>query len=238
MIIIDPGHGGSDIGGGSNNFWQEKDLALKISLYQYQRFLELGIKVNMTRNSDLTLSPLERTNKAKSYSTGKNDLIISNHINVDFGNYDGAEVVYSKYDSNALAKLIAKNLEAFGQKLSTNEIYTRLNSRGEDYYYIIRNTRPIQTVLIEYGFADSKGDDINQLLYNWQALAEALVKSVCEYFGYKYTYNLERYTVKENDTLSKIAQKYNTTVDAIRNLNGLTSDLIYPGDSLLIPKNN
>jgi len=37
-IIIDPGHGGKDTGGGSNEFWLEKDMNLKISLYQHQGF--------------------------------------------------------------------------------------------------------------------------------------------------------------------------------------------------------
>ncbi|MFS1516082.1 N-acetylmuramoyl-L-alanine amidase [Bacillus sp. SCS-151] len=35
LIIIDAGHGGKDPGGCSNQHWIEKDLELKISLYQY-----------------------------------------------------------------------------------------------------------------------------------------------------------------------------------------------------------
>ena len=29
FVILDPGHGGSDPGGGSNSFWKEKDLNFK-----------------------------------------------------------------------------------------------------------------------------------------------------------------------------------------------------------------
>ena len=43
MIIIDPGHGGMDFGGGTNIYFKEKDKNLDISLYQYNRFKELGI---------------------------------------------------------------------------------------------------------------------------------------------------------------------------------------------------
>lgn len=44
-----------------------------------------------------------------------------------------------------------------------------------------------------------------------------------------------KYTVKSGDSLYNIAKKYNTTVSAIKNLNKLTSDVIHPGDVLLIP---
>ncbi|MCB0037609.1 MAG: LysM peptidoglycan-binding domain-containing protein [Anaerolineales bacterium] len=44
-----------------------------------------------------------------------------------------------------------------------------------------------------------------------------------------------QYTIVTGDTLSSIATKFNTTVDAIMMANGLTSYIIYPGDQLLIP---
>lgn len=44
-----------------------------------------------------------------------------------------------------------------------------------------------------------------------------------------------KYTVKSGDSLYKIANQYNTTIDAIKKLNNLTSDIIHPGDVLLIP---
>ena len=44
------------------------------------------------------------------------------------------------------------------------------------------------------------------------------------------------YTVSAGDTITKIAQKYNTTVDAIVKVNGLTNpNAIYPGQELVIP---
>ena len=43
------------------------------------------------------------------------------------------------------------------------------------------------------------------------------------------------YTVRLGDTLWLISQRYNTTVDAIKNLNGLTSDIIHVGQVLKIP---
>jgi LysM repeat protein len=44
-----------------------------------------------------------------------------------------------------------------------------------------------------------------------------------------------RYTVQRGDTLFSIAQRFGTTVDAIKSANGLTSDSIFVGQELVIP---
>jgi len=46
------------------------------------------------------------------------------------------------------------------------------------------------------------------------------------------------YVVQTGDTLYKIACEHNTTVDNIKVINQLTSDLIYPGSQLKIPTEN
>jgi LysM repeat protein len=43
------------------------------------------------------------------------------------------------------------------------------------------------------------------------------------------------YSVKQGDTLTKIASKFDTTVKAIKVRNNLKSDLILIGQSLVIP---
>lgn len=49
------------------------------------------------------------------------------------------------------------------------------------------------------------------------------------------TSNNRVYVVKSGDSLWKIANLYNTTVDAIKNLNSLTSNTLQIGQELLIP---
>ena len=44
------------------------------------------------------------------------------------------------------------------------------------------------------------------------------------------------YTVVQGDTLSSIASRFGTTVEAIKTANGLVSDLIYVGQVLIIPQ--
>ena len=132
--------------------------------------------------------------------------------------------------------MIAESLRIEGQNLSSNGVYTRTNQYGNDYYYIIREIRPIKGVLIEYGFADSKGDDIAILRDRWFDLAEAVVRAICEYLGYKYVpiVGFEAYTVTKGDTLFKIANKFGMSVDELKGVNGLTSNTIYPGSVLLV----
>ena len=237
LIVIDPGHGGDDIGGGSNQFWKEKDLALKISKYQFDRFQELGIPVKMTRYGDENLSPYQRVLNAKNAFGVDNSLLISNHINSSSSGFDGAEFIYSYKDNPDLANKLAKEFMDKGQNI--NRIYSRRNSNGEDYYYIIRNTYPMKSILIEYGFANSNGDDIDQLNNEWEKLAEATVKAVSEYLGYNYTKPSDKayylYTVQNNDSLYKIKDKTGVSINTIKEYNDLKTDLIYPNQILKIP---
>ena len=79
-IIIDPGHGGFDPGGGSNNFFKEKDKNLQISKYQKSRFDELGIESVLVRDYDETLDPSNRVNRIYELNADQNDILISNHL--------------------------------------------------------------------------------------------------------------------------------------------------------------
>ena len=80
-IVIDAGHGGSDPGAVSgNNF--EKDYALAMSKYFYDRFRELGIPVILTRDTDITLNPSDRVDKIlEAYGDNPNVIVVSNHLN-------------------------------------------------------------------------------------------------------------------------------------------------------------
>ncbi|WP_431799216.1 LysM peptidoglycan-binding domain-containing protein [Halobacillus andaensis] len=44
----------------------------------------------------------------------------------------------------------------------------------------------------------------------------------------------ETYTVESGDTLYKIGQEFNVTVDNLKNWNGLSDSMIYPGDELSV----
>lgn len=233
-IVIDPGHGGSDPGAVANNL-KEKDYSLLISKYMYDRFKELGVPVKLTRDTDITLSPRERTNKVKSfYGDGKDVIVISNHLNAGGG--DGAEVIYALRNSSTLSKKILNELEKEGQNIRKYYQLRLPSNPSKDYYFMHRDTPNNETVIVEYGFIDSPEDDVEQIKKNYKEYAEAVVRAVADYKGIKYTAPLgsDYYTVKKGDTLWDIANKYGTTVSKLKSLNNLKSNVLQVGQTLKV----
>lgn len=237
-VVIDSGHGGVD-GGSSGNGILEKEYTLKISNYIKKRLDELGIENAMTRTSDELLDQSTRPKKAQSFFGKGNDVIVlSNHLNAGGG--DGAEVIYALRNSDALSKLIAKELESSGQNV--RKYYQRRlpSNPSKDYYYLLRDTPNNETLIVEYGFLDSTGDDVNLIKNNWEDLAEAVVKALANYIGVPYSLNEESdyYVVKKGDSLWSIAKKYNMTVDELKSINNLKSNLLSIGQRLKIKESN
>lgn len=193
----------------------------------------------MTRTSDELLDQSTRPKKAQSFFGKGNDVIVlSNHLNAGGG--DGAEIIYALRNSDALSKLIAKELESSGQNV--RKYYQRRlpSNPSKDYYYLLRDTPNNETLIVEYGFLDSTGDDVNLIKNNWEDLAEAVVKALANYIGVPYSLNEESdyYVVKKGDSLWSIAKKYNMTVDELKSINNLKSNLLSIGQRLKIKESN
>lgn len=112
---------------------------------------------------------------------------------------------------------------------------------NKDYYYIIRETTPTEAILVEYGFIDNP-KDLVKLQNNLEDYAEGVVKAIAQYTNTTYfppgtsLPNTEGYyTVEKGDTLWAIANKYNTTVNQLKQLNNLTSNTISIGQKLKLP---
>ncbi|XMB68102.1 LysM peptidoglycan-binding domain-containing protein [Mycoplasmatota bacterium zrk1] len=219
-------------GGGTNELWKEKNLNLDISKYQFDRFNQLGIPVKMSRYTDKTLKPKDRANVVNNAFGQSADVItLSNHINSGGGK--GAEFIYSVHDNDKLSNTLSDELFKAGQ--DTRAIYTRKNRLGNDFYYIHRDTRPIQSVIVEYGFADNSVDK-SKLNYNWPNYAEAIVKGTAEYLGKPYKEpKYITYIVRPNESLFSIANKTNTTVDNLRKINDLQNDMLVEGQRIMVP---
>lgn len=115
---------------------------------------------------------------------------------------DGAEVIYALRNSSTLANDILKNIEATGQNV--RKAYQRRlpSDTSKDYYFIHRNTGKTQPIIVEYGFLDSTGDDVDLLKNHYEELTEAVVKGIAEYVGAKYVpISGNYYTVQRGDTI-------------------------------------
>ncbi len=232
-VVLDSGHGGNDQGSSGNGII-EKDLTLKISQYMYDRFKALGVPVKMTRTSDVDLEPNDRPGVVlDKFGNGKDVVVISNHINAGGG--EGAEVIYALRNSDKLASSILNELEKSGQVV--RKYYQRRlpSDSSKDYYYIIRNTPNNETLIVEYGFLDNDAD-AKRLKSNYRKYAEAVVRAVTLYGGYKYVpvSGSNYYVVKKGDSLWSIARANGLTVDELKSLNNLSSNVLHVGDTLLI----
>ena len=235
-IVIDAGHGGEDPGAVGNDI-VEKDYTLKISKYMYDRLKELGIPVILTRDSDITLSPKERVKRVKNaFGDYKDVLVISNHINAGGG--DGAEVIYALRNDSTLANNILSKLASAGQNIRGAYQRRGTVNKDKDYYFMQRNTGNTEAITVEYGFLDSKGDDVSQLKNNWKKYVDATIDGILEYIGYDNN-NIEEgvYIVKKGDNLYSIANKYNVLVSDIMILNNLDNEDLYIGQKIKIPMN-
>lgn len=184
----------------------------------------------------------------------KADLWIEFHHNAansksKWGNHGGTETFY--WEGSAKSKKYAQAIH--NALLRVYKLRDRGIKRG-NHLYIIKNSKTT-TILTEGGFMDSLIDI--KVLRNRETLIEAgreVAREVAKLFNLKKksssssstkktTTNPKEsssstgtYTVKKGDTLWGIAQKYGTTVSALKSANNLKSDLIKVGQKLTIPK--
>ena len=203
----------------------------------YDRFKELGVPVAITRDSDTTLSPIDRVNTILNKFGNSSDVIlISNHVNSGGG--EGAEVIYALRNRDTLAKRILENIGAAGQE--TRKYYQRRlpSDTSKDYYFIHRNTGNLEPLIVEYGFIDNT-KDVEFLKENYKELAEAVISAVANYIGVPYTppegITTNTYVVQKGDSLYSIANKLGTTVSELKKENNLTTNTLQIGEVLRIP---
>lgn len=181
--IIDPGHGGTDPGASGNGLI-EKDYNLKISLYQYERFKALGVPFDITRMDDVTLDEGPRTTKVKNSGA---QYCISNHINAAATKTAaGAETIHSIYSDGKLANAIMDELVKEG--LPKRRVFKKESVKypGSDWYYMHRDTGAVETIIVEYDFLTNP-EGAKRVADNWKRYAEAVVRAVTIFLGYKYT---------------------------------------------------
>lgn len=180
-IIIDAGHGGTDPGAVGFGI-KEKDWTLEISRYQYKRLKQLGTRVYMTRQSDLSLDPTQRIARIKN----QYDVCVSNHWNAFNGSARGVETIHSVHARPAFAKELADSLTKV-TGLPLRRVFTREMKKSVDYYYMHRLTGKTETVIIEYGFIDNVLDhNVFKHVDVFSAAGEAVVECICRKIGIPY----------------------------------------------------
>ena len=234
MIVIDPSKGGRESGVTGNGI-VEKDYNLLISEYIFNRLKSLGADVKIIRTTDEYISEDDRANKIlNAYGNNSKVVALSNML----GNTgSGAEIIYALRNNSNLASALAENLDDAG--LTVSKYYQRRseNDTSKDYYNIQKDTGLIETIIVNYGNINNINEATN-IKNEWEDYAEAVVKSLANYTKvpyYKEGESQEIYTVKKGDSLWKIANKYNTTVEKLKSANNLKTNTLSVGQKLVIP---
>ncbi|PZU80438.1 N-acetylmuramoyl-L-alanine amidase [Epilithonimonas zeae] len=141
VVVIDAGHGGSDLGVNRENFI-EKDIVLKVAKKIKELNKNSNLEIVLTREDDSYPSLTDRTDKINQL---KPDLTISLHVNsspkVD-SDKKGAEVYYKRDDAS----------KSFADKLA---------SKFNNCPVMVKNLHMLRVpenpaVLLELGFANNK----------------------------------------------------------------------------------
>jgi N-acetylmuramoyl-L-alanine amidase len=175
VIVIDPGHGGNDVGAiGGKWGIEEKSLNMKTSRYVANRLRQLGAQVILTRSEDTEKPSLSERVEV---SEGRDaDAFISIHYNSSPKPVSGTLTFYYSENKDYLLASTIETQLARGLGLKSNGI-----SFG-DYHVLRENTRP--SVLIELGFLSNPKDEpiIRTADYQKKA-AKAIIEGLSLYFG-------------------------------------------------------
>lgn len=251
-ICLDAGHGINTPGKRSPDGMREwvfnSAVAnyMKAELTKYQG-VEIMFAHDPTGKVDVPLKT--RTDKANNW---KADLYVSIHANANtgkMGDWGGIDTFVFNNVGHAvkLAAVVQKNLITA----------TQLRNRGVKIanFHVLRETK-MPAILIEHGFMDSYTDlpHLKSESYR-KKCAESNVKSIVQYFGLKLKATPApapkpvpkpttptgstntTYKVVKGDTLWGISNKFGVTIDQIKKLNGLKSDVLVIGQTLKIREN-
>ena len=179
LIVIDPGHGGFDVGATAHNL-EEKALALRTAVLVKRYLSSMGYRVILTRSRDVFIPLKKRTAIA---NDTKSKLLVSLHYNAfKSANVKGIEIYYyekgSKWRSSNSKKL-AQNV------LSRMVEHTGASSRGvkRGNFHIVREAT-MPAILIEGGFIThpEESERLHDQKYLNQ-IAQAIAEGIDKYFN-------------------------------------------------------
>ncbi len=149
VLVVDPGHGGSDSGAVGNGLL-EKNLNLYICKAVVRKLAPYDVSVYLTRDKDVDVSLSDRARLAREKQA---DYFLSIHVNAGRGTgFESFIYIYPLSGSAASRDVIHRQVAAY------------LNSEGfpdrgkkSANFYVLRNS-PSPAILLENLFIDTKKD--------------------------------------------------------------------------------
>lgn len=166
LVVIDPGHGGNDVGAQAIRdgveILNEKDINLDVALRLKSMLEAAGVSVYILRESDETIALYDRPALA---NAANGDLYVSVHNNSSPVNSQakGTEVYYYSKPNEADYGIYSKRLaeEVYGELLSALGTDGR-GAKSEPAYAVLNKTR-MPAIIIEGAFL-SNIDDLRLMM--------------------------------------------------------------------------
>lgn len=173
VVAIDAGHGGRDVGATGPTGLLEKDVVLDIALRAREALVRAGVRVVMTRETDVYVDLAERPRMARQQGA---TVFVSIHANASVRpTASGAETYYLSPQSQALAQMIQDELVRV----------PGLANRGiKTANFLVLRENEIPAVLVEVAYI-SNPDEEGRLRTSGfrQQLAEAIVRGVLRFLS-------------------------------------------------------
>lgn len=210
-IMIDPGHGGSDYGATGNGI-VEKDINLVMAFAAAKLLEYAGATVKMTRYDTVTEKTIkQRCDEALEWEA---DLLLSIHNNAGGG--DGFEAIHTIFQKHSIGDEVAKSIgKAVTDYTNQNlrRIFSKSNSKGQDWYGINRLSGSIPSVITESAFLDNAEDvKIIDTIVEQQEFGYVIATGVANYFG-----AIKRKKIRPDTTITTALKEISNNLDIIVN---------------------
>ncbi|MBW8347995.1 N-acetylmuramoyl-L-alanine amidase [Bacillus sp. IITD106] len=172
-IVLDPGHGGNDIGASGQNGTIEKEVTLETAKKIKAALEQAGAEVLLTRDDDEYVALEDRVLYA---IENKSNLFISIHYDAfETNDVHGMTTYYYHKRDEKMAESIHTHIAK--QNISSRD-------RGLSYgdYYVLRESK-MPAVLLELGYISNEEDENRIITTSFQTkVAAGIVEGIIDYF--------------------------------------------------------
>ena len=159
--------------------------------------------------------------------------------------YEEEEDVYIVQKGDTLYSIAMANNTTVDELKKANNLTSNILSTGQllkipsallpESTYIVKKGDSLYSIANKYNTTVDELKRINNLTSNTLSIGQVLKLPSDKASNVEKEENTISYTVQKGDSLYSIARKYSTTIDKIKDLNNLTTNLLSIGQVLLIP---
>lgn len=159
--------------------------------------------------------------------------------------YEEEENIYIVQKGDTLYSVAMANNTTVDELKKANNLTSNILSTGQllkipsallpESTYIVKKGDSLYSIANKYNTTVDELKRINNLTSNILSIGQVLKLPSDKVSDVEKEENTISYTVQKGDSLYSIARKYSTTIDKIKDLNNLTTNLLSIGQVLLIP---